>query len=127
MQPQTQQANAAPKPQKQYLEISPADEAKIKARIAKQDAAPKLTEENLLIAEFGMFYGYEAMRAAQRDEIAADEFSWLLDAARRLDARNQYNLSAAVFTAVASVNGKKPGDDFKKNAAHYLKTAKADT
>lgn len=112
---------------KTYLQLTPEDEIKARARALKRDAAPKLTEENLLIAEFGMLYGYEAMRAAMSDDISADEFSWLLDAGRRLDARNQYNLSAAVFTAVASANGKKPSADFKKNAAHYLKLAKADS
>jgi hypothetical protein len=125
MQPQPQQAKSAT-PAKQYLEISPEDEAKIKARVAKHEATPKLTEENLLIAEFGMFYGYEAMRDAMSDEISANEFTWLLEAARRVDARNQYNLSAAVFTAVATANAKKPAAEFKKNTAHYLKAAKAD-
>lgn len=111
---------------KKYLQLTPEDEAKAKERAAKRDATPKLSEENLLIAEFGMFYGWEAMRAAQSDEISADDFSWLLDAARRIDTRNQYNLASAVFTAVASANGKKPSSDFKHNTAHYVKAMKAD-
>lgn len=111
---------------KQYLQLKPEDVAKAKERAAKRDATPKLSEENLLIAEFGMYYGWEAMRAAQSDEVSADEFSWLLDAARRVDTRNQYNLASAVFTAVASANSKKPSADFKRNTAHYLKAMKAD-
>jgi hypothetical protein len=108
------------------LQLRPEDEAKALARAAKRETAPKITDEHLAIAEFGVLYGWEAVRAVLSDEVSADEFAWLLDAGRRVKAREAYNSASGTFTAVASANAKKPASAFKTNAAHMLSAAKAD-
>lgn len=110
-----------PKP----LPLTPEQEARARAKAAQREAKPKLTEENLLVAEFGLFYGFEAVQAVLNDEIGLDEVLWLVESARAVDSRNQYNFSAAVFTAVASANDKHPSAAFKKNTAHYLRAMRA--
>ena len=114
-------------PKPKYLELRPEDVEKIRQRREREDRRLKVDDEMILVAEFGMYYGYAAIEAVHNDEISLDRMLWLLMAARKVDARNQHNLSSAVFTAVASANSKSPAKAFAANTKSYLRQMKADS
>lgn len=111
-----------PKP----LEITPEDEARILERRALEDAQIKISEEAMLIAELGLMYGYEAVRAARSDQIPLEDVQWLVLAGRKVEARHEYNNASAMFTAVASANAKTPAKTFKQSTKQYIKIMRAD-
>jgi hypothetical protein len=113
-------------PQPKYLQLSPEDLEKVRRRKERESGSIKVDEFDLLVAEFGMFYGYTAVLTVLNDDITLADMLRLLEAARRVDARNQYNQAAAVFTAVASANSKRPAAAFNANSRSYVKRMKAD-
>ena len=100
------------------LEFSPEEIARYKARELHTSA---LTDENLLVAEFGRLYGYQAVRAVLDDEIDRNTMNWLVEAGRKVQVKENYNLASAVFTAVASANAKDPKKAFNSNTKFYEK------
>lgn len=98
--------------------------ARIKARRIKDESKEKITAENLIVAEMGILYGWEAVKAILNDEIDTKTMLWLLEAGRIIKAKEQYNDTTAVFTAVVSANQKKPSEAFEKNTEALLKQFK---
>lgn len=111
---------------KPYLQLKPEDEARLLARASSRSTTPKIDAEHLVIAEFGMYFGWGGIEAIFNDAISGDTMEWLLEAARRVDIRNQFNGASGTFTAVASANAKHPSQAFKANTREYAKGMKAD-
>lgn len=103
------------------LSFTPEEIAKLKARRVEAEGKTKLTEENLLVAEIGRLYGWQAVMSVLNDEIDSHTVLWLIEAGRKVQAREQYNLASAVFIANLSAEQKKPGEAFKKNTKDLVK------
>lgn len=76
------------------------------AEIKKFRDKSKLEPEWLLLAEFGLFFGWQAVIDARQDKISFDEMNKLLAAARRLDSMNRYNRVIDTYTAVIAPHDK---------------------
>lgn len=110
-----------------YLELKPEDAEKIRRSRERSEKLLKVDDEMILVAEFGMYYGYAAVQAVLNDEIDIHQMLWLVEAARKVDARDQYNLAVAVFTAVGSTNSKDPSKTFASSTKALLKRMRADS
>lgn len=51
----------------------------------------KIEPEWLLLAEFGLYFGWQAVQDVREDKISFQEMNKLLAAARRIDSMNRYN------------------------------------
>lgn len=114
-----------PTPRPKLLELSPEDLEKVNRNRAKREAV-QIDEEQLFIAEFGMLYGYEGIRAILQNEIDSDTAVWLLLAGRKLEHLAQFRRTQAAFIGAAASKAKKPSSAFKKATEKMLKLAKAD-
>lgn len=103
------------------LEFTPEEIARYKSRELKTS---DLTDENLLVAEMGRLYGFEAVLAILNDQIDRNTMTWLIEAGRKVQVKENYNLASAVFTAVASANAKDPKKAFSSNTKFYEKEMK---
>lgn len=103
------------------LQLTKEEIARFKARELK---ISNLTDENVLVAEFGRLYGYQAIKAVLDDEISRETMNWLIESGRKIVAKENYNLAGAVFTAVASANAKDPLRAFNSNTKEYKKEMK---
>lgn len=104
------------KPKLKKLELSEDDLRKV--RLAKaRDASHKLeiSDEWLTISEFGVYYGYDGVRAILRNEITLDKVRILITGAKKLEARLLYNQAKNNFYAFRATNTKKPTDQFNKD------------
>lgn len=80
----------------------------------------------MFIAEYGMYFGYEGMRALLDDEIQLDQVMWQLLAARKVRSGIMYDISNAVLAATASVGAKNPTAAYKKLTKEMARDSKAD-
>lgn len=86
----------------------------------------KVSEEWMLLAEFGRAYGWEAYKAARNDEISLDELMVMVEANRRLEYLEQYRMAEASFAGSGSAQSRKPSTTFKSLTKGILKKTKAD-
>jgi hypothetical protein len=107
------------------LQISPEDLAKIQERKAN-DEKLKVDPEWLALAEFGYYYGWDAIQAVLSNEIDGETLVMLLQGARKLEARRFYDNAKASFIGGASANSKKPSQTFTKAVKGIEKSMKAD-
>lgn len=105
---------------KQYLDIKPEDLEKISRR-RSEDEKLKIEPEHLFIAEFGKHYGWAGVIAILDNEIDGHTASWLLQAARKVDARYSYDRAKSVLIGSASAQSKKPSQTFKKAMSDTVK------
>lgn len=124
MKPDQQQKSQEP-PKPKYLELSPEDLEKVNRNRAKREAV-QIDEEQLFIAEFGMLYGFEGIKAILNNEIDSETAVWLLLAGRKMENLNQYKRTQAAFIGAAAAKAKKPSAAFKKSTDKMLKNSKAD-
>lgn len=105
---------------KQYLDIKPEDLERINRKRSDEEKL-KIEPEHLFIAEFGKHYGWGGVSAILNNEITGDTASWLLQAARKVDARYSYDSAKAVLIGSASAQSKKPSQTFKKAMVDTVK------
>jgi len=122
--PQATPQSQPPKP-KRYLEIKPADRARIAARKkAEEDRRTRVDPEWSIIAEYGLMYGHDGIEAILGNRIGLDEVITLIDAGRRLEARKVLDLAHATFVATAAAHsGKKAPSVMQKGLKSYRKAA----
>ena len=65
-----------------------------------------LTQENMMVCELGMLYGFEAVLAVLNDEIDTNTMNYLLLGGRKLRARENYDNTVATARGVASAMSK---------------------
>lgn len=105
---------------KQYLDIKPEDLEKITRKRSKEEKI-RVEPEHLFVAEFGKHYGWGGVNAVLNNEIDGDTASWLLQAARKVDARYSYDNAKSVLIGSASAQSKKPSQTFKKAMSDTVK------
>lgn len=119
------QKPSQPKKIKNLLdELSPEDLEKINQPSTK--GAQPVDQEWLLLAEFGLKFGWQAYLDAKEDVISGAEMLTLIEASRRLEARELYDMATASFIGAMSAQSKKPGQTFKSLTKDIIKQTKAD-
>lgn len=119
---QTKYPTAAER-QKALNEISEADRQKIEAKTSE---SIKVDPEWMLLAEFGLMYGWQALLDAKQDRITGAEMMSLLMAGRKVQAGYQYDMTLASFIGSIAAKAKNPGSQFGKLTKQMLKKAQAD-
>lgn len=110
--------------QKALDEISPEELAKVKAHQASTQGAFEVDKEWLLLAEFGMKFGWEAYVAAKSDQIGFEEMLTLIEASRKLELVQMYNDARVSFIGAISANQKNPGVAFNKLTRDIINKSK---
>lgn len=111
--------------QKALDSITPEELEKVKAHQAKTSGVP-VDNEWLLMAEFGMLFGWEAYKAARDDEIDSNEMATLITAGRKVKAKDTLDNAQTAFIGSASAQSKKPAQTFKSLVNPIIKQTKAD-
>lgn len=73
-----------------FQDLLERDAEKIK-EMRKVRSDSKIEPEWVMLAEFGMYFGYQALQDVRHDVISFAEMNKLLTAARRLEALKRYN------------------------------------
>lgn len=89
--------------------------------IARIKEANQVAPEEMLLAEFGVYYGFEAMVAAMNDEITFKKMNDLVRAGRVLEAQKRYNRVIDIFVANAAIQTKNPNKAVNKHLKEISK------
>lgn len=110
------------------LDNIPAEDlAKINAHKASTEGALKVDQEWLLLAEFAREYGWNAYLDAKTDKITAAEMLTLVEASRKLRARDMFeNAQTSFIGGASSQSGKKATSVFKSMTKAIIKRTKVD-
>lgn len=112
-----------PKP----LEISKEDLAKAtRAKKRAETSSVKVNPEWFTIAEFGYYFGWEAIKAIKNNDIEMDEVRTLIAGARKVWAGRAYDIAHASFLGASSAQSKKPAQSFKKGIQGFEKAMRLD-
>ena len=116
------------KPKKKILnlleELTPDELEKINQPSTR--GASLVDQEWLLLAEFGLKFGWQAYLDAKEDLIGGAEMLTLIEASRRLEARELYDIATASFIGAISAQSKKPSQTFKSLTKDIINQTKAD-
>ena len=107
----------------QPVKFTPEELARIEAR-KKRDQASKIDPEWQLLAEFGYYYGWQAIQDVRNNVIDIETFNNLLKGARKVWAQKMIDESVVTFTSVAATNSKKPQDVMNKGLKSFYKEVK---
>jgi hypothetical protein len=108
-----------------YLEVTTAELERIKRNRSKSEGL-KVDAEQLFIAEFGKHFGWGGVQAILNNEIDPDTASYLIQGARKVDARYSYDNAHSALIGSVAAQSKKPSQVFKKATGDLLKSMKAD-
>lgn len=111
------------KPQPKYLELTPEQLEKI-AKRKRQDEVAKVTPEWRLLAEFGYYYGWQAVRDVRNNDIDIDSFNNLIAGARKVWAGQLLDLSTMFYTSMGATKSKKPQSFINRGLASFIKEVK---
>lgn len=110
--------------QQQIREIKLPDSALEKINAAReQKEASKIEREWRLLAELGMYYGWQAVRDVRQNEVDIDTFNMMIKAGRKVEAQKTLDYAHATFGAVAATKSKNPSSALKKVLKHFYKEA----
>lgn len=101
-------------------DFTPEQLAKLKAmRKASSGAGASAfyRENELLLAEFGKYYGWQAVRDVLSDRVTYETFIALLNAGRALRLRDRIETTQDMAAAIGATFSKKPEQSLRK----YLK------
>ena len=102
-------------------DFTPEQLAKLKAmRKASSGARASAfyRDNEMLLAEFGRYYGWQAVRDVLSDRVTYETFVALLNAGRALRIRERIESTQDMAAAIGATFGKKPEQALRK----YLKT-----
>lgn len=110
------------------LELTPDELAKVLQRKRSVEASKvKVSPEDLFVAEFGYYFGWEAMVSLANNEITFDDANVLLAGARKVWNAKLVDMASIMFTASAAAqSGKKAKQVMQKGLDEFMKQAKAD-
>lgn len=74
--------------------------------IKRARSKKKVEPEWLLLAEFGLYFGWQAVQDVRQDKISFDEMNKLLAATRSIDAINRYNRVMDNYAAIIAPHDK---------------------
>lgn len=104
-------------PKKVYLTdlMSEKDKAKMLAfKLANQKAQSEMiSREWLSLCELGFYYGWEAIKAFQNEEITIDQMHMYINGARKIHSRHVYD--NLVATGASHFGGIKYADEMNKH------------
>lgn len=98
---------------KKYISVSDS----FKKKIAKRKTIQKeqeVDDEWALVAEFGLYFGWEAVKEVLNDDISKDLLLALVLGARKVRSIDRYEATQGMFLAHVSTKSKKPADTFMK-------------
>lgn len=100
-------------------DFTPEQLAKLKAIKAKSGAGASAfyRDNEMLLAEFGRYYGWQAVRDVLADRVAYETFIAMLNAGRALRLRERIEYTQDTAAAIGATLGKKPEQALRK----YLK------
>ena len=101
-------------------DFTPEQLAKLKAIKAKSGARASAfyRDNELLLAEFGKYYGWQAVRDVLSDRVTYETFIALLNAGRAMRLRERIESTQDMAAAIGATFSKKPEQALRK----YLKT-----
>lgn len=112
--------------QPKRLELTPQELERVLRR-KRQSEPIKVSPEELMVAEFGYYFGWEAMVAILNNEISLEDAGVLLAGARKVWSAKVVDLASVIYTAsAASQSGKKAKSVMNKGLKEFIKQAKAD-
>lgn len=89
--------------EKKYLQLKPEDQAKVDlARELHEARSTKISQEFMLVAEFGYYFGFEAIKALLEDYIELEQAQKLIEGARVLEATRTYDMARAGIASRAN-------------------------
>lgn len=88
-----------------FQQLLERDAAKIR-EAHKARVKDKLEPEWVVLAEFGMYYGWQAIVAVRNDEITFQDMNKLLAGARQITATHRYNNIIDNYVAVIAPHDK---------------------
>jgi hypothetical protein len=114
--------------------ISAEDLEKIKAHQASTKGSFPVDQEWLLLAEFGMKFGWQAYLDAKNDSrdengnliVSGVEMLTLIEASRKIEWAKVYNDARSSLIGTGSAQSKKPAQTFKSLTADIIKQTKVD-
>ena len=100
-------------------DFTPEQLAKLKAIKAKSGARASAfyRDNEMLLAEFGRYYGWQAVRDVLSDRVAYETFIALLNAGRAMRLRERIESTQDMAAAIGATFSKKPEQALRK----YLK------
>lgn len=100
-------------------DFTPEQLAKLKAIKAKSGAGASAfyRDNELLLAEFGKYYGWQAVCDVLADRVTYETFIALLNAGRTMRLRERIESTQDMAAAIGATFSKKPGQSLRK----YLK------
>lgn len=104
--------------------ISPEELEKVKAHQASTKGAYPVDQEWLLLAEFGLKFGWQAYLDAKTDKIEMKEMLTLIEASRKLEWAAIFNEARTTLIGVGSANSKKPSQTFKSLTKDIIKNTR---
>lgn len=134
MDPKSQKLADAAERQKALDEISAEDLAKIQAHKASTKGSLPVDNEWLLLAEFGITFGWQAYLDAKNDRrdengnlyVNGAEMMTLIEASRRLRAGEMFENAQTSFIGAVSGQTKKAAQTFNNLTKGLIKRMKAD-
>lgn len=112
-------------PQKR-LELTPEELERVLKR-KRQDEKTRVSPEELFIAEFGYYYGWDAMLAILSNDISMQDANVLINGARKVWNRQMIDMASIMFTSgTAARSGKKSTQVMNKGLKEFYKRAKVD-
>lgn len=82
----------------------------------------KVEPEWVLLAEFGLYFGWQAVKDVREDNISFQEMNKILSAARKIRAMNRYNEVMDIYLAYAAVHDKKGAAALKETLKSLKRT-----
>lgn len=126
------QANDVKARQEALDNISAEELEKVKAHQASTQGAYPVDQEWLLLAEFGMKFGWQAYLDAKNDAVDKDgnlivtgaEMLTLIEASRKIEWAAIFNDARASLIGAGSANSKKPSQTFKSLTKDIVKNTR---
>lgn len=113
------------KPLKSLPSLSGTDKAKVE-RAKKSGESVKVDDFQLTIAEFGIYYGWDAVKDVLDNKIDGETMMWLLVSARKVAMRHRYFNAQTSMIGAVSANSKNVKKTFTKLTEDFIKKSKAD-
>lgn len=113
------------KPTRNLLDkVTPEDLKKIQEYQTTTEGAYPVDQEWMLLAEFAIAYGWQAYLDARDDNITGAEMLTLIEANRKLEAVNIYEITQAVFIGQWSSQSKRPSATFNRLMKDIIRRTK---
>lgn len=89
------------------------------ARMAQKGIKNKVSNEMYLLAEFGLMYGWSAVRDVRNDLITYEEMFALIEAGRKVQTKHHIDDGVMTGTAVSATLSKHPKQVFALGARKF--------